>query len=261
MRKQQKNRLASYIVIAFFGAAGLLLGGLCTLSGMLTAETSAEFQLAITAVGCLAIPGVAIVAGVILAWYRDKLNKEYEAYSQALESAKVQELEELKRDRWLQTLDDPPWDKTTCEVEMESKFIYPLLKYLGYDDRDMRMRVKVGVQEGRLDTTIEADWMLVNGEDHIAVIEAKAPRIRLHKRVIEQAKSYAIRLNAPVYIITNGFDIAVYHREVIGERKVFHGKAGGLHRTWDEFYAVASKETVLQIHARLKNNLDHASEA
>jgi hypothetical protein len=258
MQRKQPSRSNFYVPVILFGLAGTLIGGLCSFSGLLTYEQGAEIQFAILSAGCLAIPGFSIVAGGVWAWYRDKIKKEYQSKVHALKTAKVRELEDIQRDRWLESLEKPSWGADACEVEMEAKFIFPLLKFLGYDERDMRMRIRTAVQEGRLDTTIEADWVLLEGKDHIAVIEAKAPRQSLNSRVVEQAKSYAIRLNAPVYIITNGYEIAVYHREVIGDRRVFRDRIERLHERWDELHAAASKKTVVDIHRRLKINLNRS---
>jgi hypothetical protein len=256
-RKQSTSVFPVYIIPIMIGLAGLILGALCSVTGVMSYDENYEWIQGVTlGLGCFAVPGIALVSMGFVSWYTQRVNKKKEEDIHRLEEAKIKELKKKERNQWLEGLDSPSWGASTCEVEMESKFIFPLLKFLGYDEREMKMRVRIPVQEGRLETTIEADWVLLNGDDVAAIIEAKAPRELLSERVVEQAKSYAIRLNAPVYIITNGLDIAVYHREVIGERAVFRSPIDHLFDRWDDFQNVAGRDVVFGMHDQLKKNLN-----
>jgi|DewCreStandDraft_4_1066084.scaffolds.fasta_scaffold25261_4 hypothetical protein len=102
------------------------------------------------------------------------------------------------------------------EIEVEVKFVYPLMRFLGYRINDLKMRVQVESQFGRQKVTGIADWVVYNqatGKPHI-VIEAKDSTQRLDGPVQEQARSYAFALGAPMYLMTNGKEIVVYERNI-----------------------------------------------
>ena len=106
------------------------------------------------------------------------------------------------------------------EVEVEIKFIYPLIKYLGYPDAQIGIRVPISIQVGRNSNRGEADWVIWNADPDFAnrkalfVIEAKAPTQGITEEVQAQTRSYAFALNAPVYLCTNAKRILLFRRGV-----------------------------------------------
>jgi len=132
-------------------------------------------------------------------------------------------VEDLERDTWRVSRDE--WLKRIGrtdyrnEIEVEVKFIHPLLSFLGYDGNDFEIRVPVTVRVGRKQTRAEADWVIwkaaAKGQRRAAVIiEAKVTGQSLDTTVQEQARSYAFGLNAPVYVLTNGRRLQVFRRGI-----------------------------------------------
>ena len=165
---------------------------------------------------------------------------------------RISELEKVHLTTWLQGSNKQVWHKSTSEVEMETKFIFPLLRSLDYKDTHMSMRVPMSLQKGSSEFRGEADWVVWNdSHEALLVIEAKAPRIPIEDIVVQQARSYAIWLEAPVYILTNGEEVQVFHRGVIKDSCVFECSTENLGEEWDRLEAVAGKSAVLELRERL----------
>lgn len=127
------------------------------------------------------------------------------------------------------------------EIEVEVKFIYPLVKFLGYQDKQIRLRETVQGLFGRQKFVGEVDWTIRSTDSKpILVIEAKAPSVTLDRSVEEQARSYAFVLNAPLYMITNGKEIKVFKRNAQGDRCIIDISVKHLYQKWDLFTNVLS---------------------
>jgi hypothetical protein len=106
------------------------------------------------------------------------------------------------------------------EIEVETKFVYPMLRNLGFKNHNLDVRYPISIQVGRSSNRGEADWVVWSaGEDDPArkvlfVVEAKAQNQELTTEVIYQTRSYAFALNAPSYVCTNGKRIVIYRRGV-----------------------------------------------
>ena len=104
------------------------------------------------------------------------------------------------------------------EIEVEIKFIRPLVRYLGYREENIELRVPMDLQIGTQYIKGEADWVLwdkkTDPTNPSVVIEAKAPNQALDDKVQGQARSYAFVLNAPVYAITNGKRLRIFRRGI-----------------------------------------------
>lgn len=106
------------------------------------------------------------------------------------------------------------------EIEVETKFVYPMLRNLGYKNENLEVRYPISIQVGRNTNRGEADWVVWNaregtpGRKVLFVVEAKAPSQALTTEVIYQTRSYAFALNAPNYVCTNGRQILIFRRGV-----------------------------------------------
>lgn len=182
----------------------------------------------------------------------------------ALETTRLrEEIDQLRTDRiaelerkhlcsWLGKRKEHIWEINTPEVEMETKFVFPLLRSMGYRDTDMSMRVTVSMQKGRAELRGEADWVVYDDEGNaLVVLEAKAPRVALDGSAVEQARSYAIQLEAPVYVVTNGEEIQVFQRGAIRDRCVFTCATRNLEDEWQSIEALASKTKVVAFREEL----------
>lgn len=98
----------------------------------------------------------------------------------------------------------------SSEIDVEIKFIYVLLRLLGYERDELKTRVAVQIPVGRQKVAGEADWVVYDKNDNpIMVVEAKRPTEKLSSEVQDQARSYAFALNTPTYITTNGKEVRV----------------------------------------------------
>jgi hypothetical protein len=104
----------------------------------------------------------------------------------------------------------------SSEVEVEIKFVYLFMRFLGYGISDLRTRVPVEVPIGRQRVSGTADWVVYNHQQGkpFLVIEAKEPNQQLNNFVQDQARSYAFALSAPFYMLTNGKEVMVFERKI-----------------------------------------------
>jgi hypothetical protein len=170
-----------------------------------------------------------------------------------LESARLEALTTVRRERWFDVLRKVPWEKGAPEVEVEAKFVFQLLSYLGYEEEDMELRTSIPVQEGSKQTVIEADWVVRNvlGQA-LMVVEVKAPDSPLSDVVRDQARSYAFHLGAPVYAVTNGLELQIYHLGVIEDSLVLSCRTSELGQHWEAMERVASEASVTELRLELE---------
>lgn len=130
------------------------------------------------------------------------------------------------------------------EIEVETKFVYQLVKYLGHDDSNVDVRYPINIQVGRNSNRGEADWVIWNGaagsEDRKAlfIIEAKGQYQDITTEVQEQARSYAFALNAPIYLCTNGKRFVIYRRGVERDSCIIDCDAAALADNWSDIRTV-----------------------
>jgi hypothetical protein len=129
------------------------------------------------------------------------------------------------------------------EVEVEIKFVYPFMRFLGYEIGDLKTRVSVSVPVGRQKVTGIADWVVFKNqlEKPFLVIEAKEQNQKLNGAVQEQARSYAYALNAPFYMLTNGKEIFVFERKVDNDVCLFSLTVNNLPAQWQVIEQVLGK--------------------
>ena len=163
-------------------------------------------------------------------WYRNTLSDRVNLLSDRV-STLTSEAREGLRLQWLLTL---PALKCRNELEVEVKFIAPLVEYLGFTPGQVDLRVPVSVQVGRNTATGTADWVLWTPAHTrpIVVIEAKAPGQPLNGAVQSQARSYAFALGAPMFLLTNGSRLQIYRRGVQFDQLVVNCTVEELVEQW-----------------------------
>lgn len=135
------------------------------------------------------------------------------------------------RETWFEEISDA---KYFSELEVETKFVYPLMRFLGYKMRDLRMRVTGTIRVGRQGVAGVADWIVFQNDKPAIVIEVKSPSEKLDNYAQEQARSYCFALNLPTYILVNGKEIKVYRRGVESDMLVFESPVGDLSAKWTD---------------------------
>jgi hypothetical protein len=134
----------------------------------------------------------------------------------------------------LQWFDEIAHANYNSEVEVEIKFVYLFMRFLGYEISDLKTRVSIGVPVGRQKVAGIADWVVFKNqtEKPFLVIEAKEQSQKLNNAVQEQARSYAYALNAPYYMLTNGKEIIVFERKVDDDMCLFSLSVNNLPNQW-----------------------------
>lgn len=160
---------------------------------------------------------------------REKHKEEIEKYA-----AEISKLQEKAKERFLmEWLHEVMTVRYRNEIEVEVKFIYPLLRFLGYRNEQIRVRENVSILVGSEERSIEADWAVYSMDSRpILVIEAKAPETPLDNRMIKQTRSYAFALGAPLYLLTNGKELRIFEYGVSGDRCLFSSFVGNLSQNW-----------------------------
>lgn len=162
----------------------------------------------VVALICLVGPAAAVAVVSFFFWRRSR--REIADIAARLAIAETSAID-AQRQQWLATV---PGQTYRNEIEVETKFIGPLVSFVGYTPNQIALRVPIAVQVGRSAANGQADWVLyVEGRPRV-VIEAKGPGQSLNGAVQGQARSYAYALNASTYLLTNGATVEVYRRGV-----------------------------------------------
>jgi hypothetical protein len=190
-----------------------------------------EIVTALIVLGCLSSP----VLFIICVWLGFLYFRDRKALQQSIQRYESKILtisrsaQNAMRESWLVEVKNIVFNS---ELEVESKFVYPMLRYLGYGPSDLKMRVSVGVRVGRQNVTGIADWVAYRGGKPVLVIEAKEKNQNLNGPVQEQARSYCFALNCQLYLLTNGRQIQVFRRGVDGDSMVFSSHVDNLSENW-----------------------------
>ena len=164
----------------------------------------------------------------------DRLRRSTEELKKARREVKELPVREWRE--WLKSLTRLSYGG---EIEVEVKFILPLVKYLGYRESDFKLRQAVHVRVGRGKKRGQADWVLYDSSKRSqvrAVIEAKAPNQLLDNEAQEQARSYAFALGAPVYALTNGKRFKVFRCRVQGDTCIVDRDVRSLGDAWSRIH-------------------------
>ncbi len=142
------------------------------------------------------------------------------------------------------------------EKEVEIRFVIPLLECLGYteDDRADGYPVEqvVGVRKART----EADFVLFDGRNRskdsaLLVVEAKNVGKNLSDH-IQQARSYAMFLGTPYYIVTNADEVRVflYRSPIESDIELYKASRRDLPATFSTLFNLISKPAIIEYKRR-----------
>jgi len=156
-------------------------------------------------------------------------------------------------DLWLSTIASRAFNS---EKEVEIRFVLPLLERLGYSEEDRADGYPVEQIIGVKKTRTEADFVLFNGlnrskDSALLVVEAKnvSKNIADH---IGQAKSYAMFLGTPYFMVTNGDDIRVflYRSPIESDVEVFKSTRRDIFSTFPSLFNLISRQAVIEYKKR-----------
>lgn len=182
----------------------------------------------------------------------EQLEKERQADMQRLKTEAFALYERQRLEAWFQTLRQSPWSEHAAEVEIETKFVFQLLQFLGCPEHEIEMRTPIPVQYGTSETTVKADFV-VRSSDHgaLLVVEAKSPDYPLTDTARRQACSYAFHLSAPLYMVTNGHELQIYLRGVTEDQRLLSCNTSQLKKHWKSVAETASRSSVVALRNRL----------
>lgn len=148
------------------------------------------------------------------------------------------------------------------EVEVEMKVIAPLIYFLGYELRQVSLRVPVVIQAGQQQVEAVADWVLNSADSNepLVVIEAKAPREPLNDRVLNQARSYAFALHAPYYLVVNGRELKLYELGTTGDFEIVSCALMELGNHWSELYRTIGSHREQEVNVSAPDGTTQASD-
>jgi hypothetical protein len=139
-------------------------------------------------------------------------------------------------DDWFTTMERRQFDS---EQEVEYFFVGPLLHQLEYAEEDFVIGHPVTIYEGVRKVAARADFV---------VVEAKRFGRSLDADVVNQAKSYAMWLAAPYYVVTNGDEIRVYLYQgpLTPETLLLAFNRKQLRENWTRFHGLLNRSAVVE---------------
>ncbi|RZK27191.1 MAG: restriction endonuclease subunit R [Flavobacterium sp.] len=216
----------------------------------------------------LAERGVVIQPSIMKMGDEWKLKLDDQVYLLANKELSIDDLMDAKvisldnnRNQWFAKL---PGRNFRNEKEVESKFLIPLLNYLGYTEDDRFDGMPVSGAEGSKKTKLFIDFALFNNSDEalneqvLLIAEAKCHML-LDKTndlstAMKQATSYALHSSCSFGIITDAklikvmrFSFKKEHREPIFECSI-----DDLQEKFDTLYNLISKDNLSRYYKRLQ---------
>ncbi len=186
--------------------------------------------------GVLILSAMAALIYFIPKYYQQKRSLAQLQYRQTVLTASA--LDGLRL-QWIQEL---PHHRYRNEIEVEVKFIYPLLRFLGYTANDLQIRVAVPIQVGRGIQNSTADWVILKNDHPCFIIEAKEDQQGLNDKVLGQARSYAYGLNLNRYVVTNGKTFQIWDRGTQNDKLTLHFQVGEIQQYWGKLKELIGKE-------------------
>jgi len=155
----------------------------------------------------------------------------------------------IEGDQWIGTVSDKLF---RSEREVEIRFILPLLERLGYSEDDRSDGYPVEQIVGVRRTRTEADFVLFDGlnrgkDNALLVVEAK----NIGKNIVDhigQARSYAMFLGTPYFMVTNGDEMRVflYRSPIESDVEVFKSHRKDLVSTFKNLYNIICKRAIVE---------------
>jgi hypothetical protein len=151
------------------------------------------------------------------------------------------------------------------EAEVGSFFVLPILTELDYNKADIAQGYSFEFAEGSRHRRAEADFALFDGTSRdpnaaLLLIETKASGKLLTRDHEAQARSYAIWLCAPYYMVTNGDELVILENLGAPEKpvEILRMRRDELRLRWKELAAKLNKKAVVARKAQIAETLKRA---
>jgi hypothetical protein len=189
-------------------------------------------------VGCTAAPVILVIACVLAyVMFRDQQRAKSEKSRLQDRIRTISNTSyNIHRHEWLAEIQK---NEYASELEVEAKFVYPLLRHLGWEPDALRMRVPTTIRVGREDVKAIADWVVYLYGKPVMVIEVKNKYEAVAIDAQRQARSYCYGLNVTKYMLTNGREIQVFERGLDSDILLFETSIEDLPANWRKLYEVA----------------------
>ena len=189
-------------------------------------------------VGCTSAPIILIIAfALVYGMFREhiKTKAEIKRLQARIETISNTSHNLLKHE-WLTEIQK---NEYASELEVEAKFVYPLMRHLGWEADDLKMRTPTSIRVGREDVRAIADWVVCADGKPVMVIEVKNKYEAVAIDAQKQARSYCYGLNVTKYMLTNGREIQVYERGLDSDILLFDTSIEDLPANWRKLSEVA----------------------
>ncbi len=146
------------------------------------------------------------------------------------------------------------------EGEVESYYVQPLLRHLGYAERELSLKHRLIINHGSQTKHYQADLVVFDDQDNdeaLLVVEAKGPKIDLTVSAMSQGRSYAQWLNAPLYLVTNSRELRLFYNPPgLQPECIFQCQRETLEASWPELVHYLSKESVRELKDEIRDRLE-----
>ena len=136
------------------------------------------------------------------------------------------------------------------EREVETKFIYPLIRFLGYEFNDVHMQHSMNVPVGRQIVPAVADFIIDNPKtkEPFVVIEAKSTTQKLDLDVQNQARSICVHRKCPI-LSNNKMALRYLYikRDVSQDVRLLAIDITNIQQYWEKLDSLLGKEHVQNI--------------
>ncbi len=163
-------------------------------------------------------------------------------------------------DGWFDSIQDKEF---RTEKEVETKFILPLLRKLGFTEDDRYDAMPVNAAHGSRSTILEIDFAMFDSESEelenqvMLVVEAKKEHRLVKKAELgkaqRQTKSYSVWLGCHFGLITDSRTIQVLDLmpNIGGMEVIFECNREELKTKFEELYQITSKDLLSKYYKRL----------
>ena len=161
-------------------------------------------------------------------------------------------------DNWFQKVVELQFES---EREVDSFFVIPVLEQLGYTQPDMAQGFWFYMNEGSTRRHRQADFAIFDGPNRtnttpLLVVESKNFGQQISAGAVSQARSYALWLNAPYYMVTNADEIQLFENPGLpqSQSQVMVIKRAELQVRWNEFAGKLHRAAVIVRKAQIADS-------
>ena len=128
-------------------------------------------------------------------------------------------------------------------LEVNTRFVYRFLQFLGYPDAALRQDVPADIQADTINVRGHLDWLVhnMNGINTLTLgkaclaVRTLEPGSLIDELIVSQVRSCAFAEDVPLFVVTDGTRIEVYATKVKQQRAVMETSIDRLEFDWNDF--------------------------